>query len=675
MAKKEKHIEKALKFIQKGNIAKAIIEYQAVVDMDPSDVSARLRLGDLHVKSDDPEKAIEIYTNTAKIHTKKGFYLKAIAVYKQILKLDDNLELHHKLADLYTKQRLFADAMREYTYIVTNFEKKGLDKEAFELIKEMVKIDPDNLGVRIKLADMMRKLGYKEDAVAEYCNILESHIGKKHYDKAMAVLEDLYRTHPTEVRVLHGFTDICRKKKDKKGYLKYASELVHVYDALESKEDIKEDAVKLCKTILALDAKNAVARALLDELEPSEKKKEPAKKEAASAEEAVEEVEAEEVETPVVEEEAEPEEEAPVAEPAVAVESAVEEEQVHQEEEEEVEFEVSLEEDEETGDAAGELEVELEEEPEVEIAEEVEEPEPEVEIAEEPEIEAEVEVVDEVVEEIAEIEEEPLVEAPAEAAEEPEVEPEVEPEEEIEAEPEVEESATDLPEEPVLEFEGAEVEEEGASPFDDMDDDIGDDLFDGVMMEEGEESDQDEGEDFSDLAKDFGVEEALDNLLGSWGEDDDSDVTEEFREGVGRQLGSEDKETHHNLGIAYMEMELFDDAVTEFKMSVSDPALVFDAYTRLGLCSLSLEKTNDAIEYYLKALGTTGSSDEDRKGIWYELALAYEKAGKMLEATEMYTSVQDVDPDYREVGERLVAITELEGAIPRDDDRLEVELL
>src|SRR3989338_10394181 len=104
MDEKSKIIDKAQKLVQKGYLDKAIAEYKRVVEKDPKDATIRLRIGDLYVKINKKDEAIREYTEVAKVHAQKGFYLKAIAVYKQILKLDEGLmETHFKLADLYTK--------------------------------------------------------------------------------------------------------------------------------------------------------------------------------------------------------------------------------------------------------------------------------------------------------------------------------------------------------------------------------------------------------------------------------------------------------------------------------------------------------------------------------------------------------------------------------------------
>src|SRR3990172_12786514 len=107
MALKDKILERAQKYIQKGNLDKAIDEYRAAADLDPRDVSIRLRIGELYIKQGKKEEAIKEYTDAARANARGGFYLKSIAVYKQVLKLDpSNLDVHSKLAELYTKQRL-----------------------------------------------------------------------------------------------------------------------------------------------------------------------------------------------------------------------------------------------------------------------------------------------------------------------------------------------------------------------------------------------------------------------------------------------------------------------------------------------------------------------------------------------------------------------------------------
>ena len=83
-----KVLEAAQKFQSKGQYDKAIAEYQKLVVEDPRDVRTLLKIGDLHTRRNKPKDAIEVYEKVAELYAKQGFFLKGVAVYKQILKLD-----------------------------------------------------------------------------------------------------------------------------------------------------------------------------------------------------------------------------------------------------------------------------------------------------------------------------------------------------------------------------------------------------------------------------------------------------------------------------------------------------------------------------------------------------------------------------------------------------------
>jgi len=85
---KNKILSKAQKLIQQGKLPKAIEEFQKIVDIDPTDVRTHLKIGDLHAKLGNIEAATDTYKKVAEHYARDGFFLKAIAVFKQILKLD-----------------------------------------------------------------------------------------------------------------------------------------------------------------------------------------------------------------------------------------------------------------------------------------------------------------------------------------------------------------------------------------------------------------------------------------------------------------------------------------------------------------------------------------------------------------------------------------------------------
>jgi len=84
---KDKLIAGAQKLVEKGQFEKAIKEYLKVVQQDDKDVRIWLKIGDLYAKIGKKAEATETYQRVAQFYSDQGFYLKSVAVYKQILKI------------------------------------------------------------------------------------------------------------------------------------------------------------------------------------------------------------------------------------------------------------------------------------------------------------------------------------------------------------------------------------------------------------------------------------------------------------------------------------------------------------------------------------------------------------------------------------------------------------
>jgi len=166
---KEKVMDAARKFVDKGQIDKAVKEYLRIVNEDPKDVRVWLKIGDLYAKKGSKQDAIETYLKVARFYHEQGFFLKAVAVYKQILKLDPRLvDVILKLAELYRQLGLMSDAMQHFESVAAHFHREGNTKEALATVKKLVDLDPENIATRIKLAELYSKEGIVEDAATEF---------------------------------------------------------------------------------------------------------------------------------------------------------------------------------------------------------------------------------------------------------------------------------------------------------------------------------------------------------------------------------------------------------------------------------------------------------------------------------------------------------------------------
>ncbi len=170
---KRKILQSAQKHVQKGNLEKAAEDYQRVCKADPKDTSVRLKLGDLFLKLGRNDDAVTTYLKVAEQFMKEGFDAKAVALYKQITKLDPKRrDVSVPLAELYQRMGLIPDAMAALQSAADAAYQDGDKDEALSLLRRMAALDPANTKNRIKVAELLHQEGYNEQAVAEYNEVL-----------------------------------------------------------------------------------------------------------------------------------------------------------------------------------------------------------------------------------------------------------------------------------------------------------------------------------------------------------------------------------------------------------------------------------------------------------------------------------------------------------------------
>lgn len=169
MANKQKSLAAAQKHIQKGNYARAISAYEDALEADPEDNRLRLKLGEAHQKHGDLQGAIRVYNDAAEHHEQSGFLLKAAAIYKRILGLDPrNIRVHFQLAEVYHKLGLLSDAMSYYYAVATIQQESGDGRGYLDTLRQMSAMEPSNVGIRIKLAEHLSRLGDLDSAINEF---------------------------------------------------------------------------------------------------------------------------------------------------------------------------------------------------------------------------------------------------------------------------------------------------------------------------------------------------------------------------------------------------------------------------------------------------------------------------------------------------------------------------
>jgi pilus assembly protein FimV len=141
------------------------------------------------------------------------------------------------------------------------------------------------------------------------------------------------------------------------------------------------------------------------------------------------------------------------------------------------------------------------------------------------------------------------------------------------------------------------------------------------------------------------------------------EVFEEFRAELG-EMGADDEdlETHYNLGIAFREMGLLEEAISEFQKvaKASERGRPFQysmqCYTLLGLAFMDRGQPLIAAMWYERALHLPDIEPESELALRYDLGMAQESAGESEAALRSFSQVYAVNIDYRDVGERIAAL-------------------
>ena len=132
-----------------------------------------------------------------------------------------------------------------------------------------------------------------------------------------------------------------------------------------------------------------------------------------------------------------------------------------------------------------------------------------------------------------------------------------------------------------------------------------------------------------------------------------------FKDGVSRSIGEDDFESRYDLGVAYKEMGLLDDAIGEFQRALRSKTHRLPAYEALGQCFVEQERFQVAATVLTRALHEPGLDDQQRVGVLYLLAYSCEALQRFDDARSYFHRVYAIDINFRDVAARLAALDQL----------------
>jgi tetratricopeptide (TPR) repeat protein len=212
---RDKVIASAEKLVAKGKIEAAIKEYERLLDDNPNDVNTLNRIGDLWVRINRNEEACRVFGRIADHYGKDGFFLKAIAIYKKINKLDPSrLDVYAKLADLYAKQGLAMEAKGQYQVLADYYLKHGDPANALGAYRKIAELDPNSINVHVKLADLYSQNNQVAEALKEYDRVGKMLLKRGMVDEALQVFRKALKIDPRNVDLAESLVNGLLEAKD-----------------------------------------------------------------------------------------------------------------------------------------------------------------------------------------------------------------------------------------------------------------------------------------------------------------------------------------------------------------------------------------------------------------------------------------------------------------------------
>lgn len=699
-ANKDKLLESAQKNLKKKQVSKAIKDYAKIVEIDPADVRSRQKLAELYVRTNKNAEAYEQYESVAKYFSSNGFHLKAIAIYKQMQRLDPSqISIFNRLAELNEKQGLLGNAMAEYRNLVNYFERNGMIADVIKTLEKMRELDPDNLNIRIKLAEVYANNERQDDGLEELESALEVLSEKGAYDKILklykmflplypdnkkmqmglalafyekgdyvrgvTILENLLRDKQGDPDLLRlvgrGYADVKNWPKARNTYLTLldmdptdldvreslincemsSQEYDHALSELEEwkdtffkadrldrlkefyevlKEKLRDNSVVI-ETLDSIYELTGEGDKLLDILSEKEEEKEETAIEETISDSLLGSAEADISDTAF---------ELDLSDSEDLLEFDVVEEESVDLQLESIEDSFSV--DEVSSDAFIELEIDEELGLEQEVSSELDlsfdltdEESTEEETPPQRNITADLEEAEFYLQQGLYAESEKLCKDILTYAPESQ-----------EAHQKLEEIAANQSQADTVTESSAEVPDSVSSI----------------------------GEGFSVDDFDFNIE----------GIDADAEIEKKvFKTDVDEQIAADDMESHYNLGIAYREMGLYDDAISEFEKAEREPSRFVDCQTLKGLCFSDKNDYSSAERMFQQALDSQYLEDIQRLNLGYELGLLYERADRLNDALVSYRNVFLLDNNYRDVGDKVAMLTDTLGIVDEALENPELE--
>ncbi len=180
---KRKGLQAAMGYVQQGKLDQAVAEYHAILRTDPNNCNVLNALGDLSIRIGSKAEAIGYFKRLGEVYRLDGLHVRAIAVYKKVLKLDPlHAEASLACAEMYAEQGLTAEAKLQFQTLADQCVRSGDMFGALEIYGKMSLVEPGHPPTLSKVAGLLAKAGRLDQALAKLKTLEDRLVTAGHTD-------------------------------------------------------------------------------------------------------------------------------------------------------------------------------------------------------------------------------------------------------------------------------------------------------------------------------------------------------------------------------------------------------------------------------------------------------------------------------------------------------------
>jgi tetratricopeptide (TPR) repeat protein len=213
--------------VKAGRTEEAIAEYKKLLSGDAPDMSINNIIGDLYVQLGRTEEAVKAFQAVAGYYESRSYYSQALAIYKKISKIDpENVIMIVRLGDLLVSQGFTAEARREYLKAEQKLRREKRVKELMFLYNKLIRLERDNIAYKLTLAELLRQEGFIEEAVFQLNDAAEIHLSRNELGEAEQIIEQARKLREGDQRTMTNLVEILKTSNRRKYALEVVGEIL-----------------------------------------------------------------------------------------------------------------------------------------------------------------------------------------------------------------------------------------------------------------------------------------------------------------------------------------------------------------------------------------------------------------------------------------------------------------